>query len=186
MASTITLPVECIINTPAVVAAMTAAKTDIEALQVGSTRVTTVVPAGSTEIMTTAQNQNVVLLDTATGSVCTLPAATGSGRKYKFIVSVLATTASHIVKVANSTDFFVGLVYGARTDSGNAVLGFAAANSGTVATNSDTVTLNRTTTGSVNVGEWIEVEDVATATYSIKGMLSATGAAFATPFSAAV
>jgi hypothetical protein len=38
----------------------------------------------------------------------------------------------------------------------------------------------------VNVGEWIEVEDVATATWAVKGMLTATGAAFATPFSAAV
>jgi hypothetical protein len=58
---------------------------------------------------------------------------------------------------------------------------------GTVATNSDTITLNRTTTGSVNVGEWIEVEDVATATWAVKGMLTdGRGVRNATPFSAAV
>jgi hypothetical protein len=80
----------------------------------------------------------------------------------------------------------IGIINGSRVDSGNAVLGFAAANSGTVATNSDTITLNRTTTGSVSVGEWIDVEDVAANTWSVNGMLSATGAAFATPFTAAV
>jgi len=145
------------------------------------------VAAGSTLTLTKATHGGkTIQLDTLTGSVVTLPAATGTGAKFKFYVSVLATSNSHIVKVASATDFFVGEIMGARTDSGNAVLGFCAANSGTVATNSDTITLNRTTTGSVNVGEWIEVEDVATATWQVRGMLTATGAAFATPFSAAV
>lgn len=145
------------------------------------------VAAGSTKSLTAAaNNKQVVKLDTLTGSVVTLPAATGSGAVFRFLVTVLATSNSHIVKVANATDFFVGIINGTRIDSGNAVLGFAAANSGTVATNSDTITLNRTTTGSVSVGEWLEVEDVAAATWSVKGMLSATGAAFATPFTAGV
>ena len=60
------------------------------------------------------------------------------------------------------------------------------ANSGTVSTNSDTITLNRSTTGSVTLGEWLEVEDIAANTWAVNGMLSATGAAFATPFTAAV
>lgn len=141
---------------------------------------------GSTRTLAAADAGSTTKLDTLTGSVVTLPAATGTGNKYKFLVTVLATSNSHKIQVANSTDFFVGEIMGARTDSGNAVLGFCAANSGTVATNSDTITLNRTTTGSVNVGEWVEVEDIATATFAVKGMLSATGAAFATPFTAAV
>ena len=145
------------------------------------------VAAGSTLTLTAASHAGkVIQLDTLTGSVVTLPAATGTNNVYRFYVSVLATSNSHVVKVANATDFFVGLITGSRIDSGNAVLGFAAANSGTVATNSDTITLNRTTTGSVSVGEWIEVRDVATATFAVSGVLSATGAAFATPFSAAV
>lgn len=145
------------------------------------------VAAGSTKTLTAAANNNqIVRLDTLTGSVVTLPAATGSGAKYRFLVTVLATSNSHIVKVANASDFMVGLINGSRIDSGNAVLGFAAANSGTVATNSDTISLNRTTTGSVSVGEWFEAEDVAANTWAVRGMLSATGAAFATPFSATV
>lgn len=144
------------------------------------------IAAGGTKTLTLLDSGKIIKLDTLTGSVVTLPAATGSGAKFKALVTVLATSNSHIIKVPNATDFMIGLINGSRIDSGNAVLGFAAVNSGTVATNSDTITLNRTTTGSVTVGEWIELEDVATATWHVQGMLSATGAAFATPFSAAV
>lgn len=121
-----------------------------------------------------------VKLDTLAGTIVTLPQATGTGNKYKFLVSVLATSNNHIVKVGNATDVMIGLAFGTRTDSGNAVLGFA-----TSAT-SDTITLNRTTTGSANLGEWIEVVDEATGVFSVRAFLTATGAAFATPFSATV
>ena len=125
-------------------------------------------------------------LNAAAGLTVTLPAAVGSGDTYFIRVAALASSGSYVIKVASATDFFVGEIMGSRTDSGNAVLGFCAANSGTVSTNSDTITLNRSTTGSVNVGEWIQVQDVASATWQVSGMLTATGAAFATPFSAAV
>jgi hypothetical protein len=144
------------------------------------------IAAGAAKTLTKDNNGQTIELDTLAGSVVTLPAATGSGLKYRFLVTVLATSVSHKIQVASAADFFVGLILGSRVDSGNAVLGFAAANSGTVGTNSDTITLNRSTTGSVSVGEWIEVEDVAAATWAVTGVLSATGAAFATPFSAAV
>jgi hypothetical protein len=140
-----------------------------------------VVAAGGTKTLTVAEHSGkTVNLDTAAGSVVTLPAASGTGAKFRFRVSVLATSNSHIVQVANANDTMQGIIFGTRVDSGNAVLGFAAAAS------SDTITLNRTTTGSVSLGEWIEVEDVAANLWHVKGMLSATGAAFATPFSAAV
>jgi len=131
-------------------------------------------------------NGPVLRLNATAGLTATLPAATGSGARYYFEVFALATSNSYKIQVANATDYFMGVITGARTDSGNAVLGFAAANSGTVATNSDTITLNRTTTGSVNVGEWIAIEDAATNVWQVRGVLTATGAAFATPFSAAV
>lgn len=144
------------------------------------------VSAGSTKALTAANNNQVIKLDTLTGSVVTLPAATGSGAKFRFLVSVLATSNSHKIQVANASDFMIGIINGVRVDSLNTLTAFAAANSGTVATNSDTITLNRTTTGSATVGEWVEVEDVAANTWEVSGMLSATGASFATPFTAAV
>ncbi|MES2671605.1 MAG: hypothetical protein V4673_14475 [Pseudomonadota bacterium] len=144
------------------------------------------IAAGASKILTRADAGRVIKLDTLAGSVVTLPAAVGSGAKFRALVAVLATSASHKIQVANAQDFMIGLILGSRVDSGNAVLGFAAANSGTVATNSDTITLNRSTTGSVTVGEYVDLEDVAANTWQVSGLLSATGAAFATPFSAAV
>lgn len=134
------------------------------------------VAAGATKTLTSANNNQVVKLDTAGGSAVTLPAATGSGFKAKFLVTVLATSASHVISAAG-TDTMVGVIAGARVDSGNAVLGFAAQST------SNTITLNRTTTGSVTLGEYVEVEDIAAGKWEVSGFLTATGAAFATPFS---
>lgn len=139
---------------------------------------------GATRTLTAADAGSTTNLDTLAGSVITLPAATGTGNKFKFLVTVLATSNSHKIQVASATDFFIGMITGVSDDPAT-VKGWIAANSGTVATNSDTVTLNRTTTGSVAVGEWIEVEDVATATFAIRGLIAQTGTE-ATPFTAAV
>ena len=139
------------------------------------------VAAGSAVTLSNASHGGkTVKLDTAAGSTVTLPQATGTGAYFKFLVTVLATTNSHIVKVGNATDVMIGMAIGWRTDSGNATLGF-----GTSAT-SDTITLNRTTTGSVQLGEWIEVCDEASGVFSVRVFGCATGAAYATPFSAAV
>lgn len=141
------------------------------------------VAAGSTKTLDYTDNRACVKLDTASGSTVTLPASLGTGTKYRFVVTTLATSNSHVVKVANSTDVMVGVIHGFRADSGNAVLGFGTVSGGSA---SDTITLNRTTTGSVNLGEWIEVEDVAAGVWAVRGSLASTGAAFATPFSSAV
>ncbi len=142
------------------------------------------VGAGATKTLTAANDKQTVKLDTAAGSVVTLPAATGSGVRFKFLVTVLATSNSHKVQAANAQDFMIGIIAGVSDDPAT-VKGWIAANSGTVATNSDTITLNRSTTGSVSVGEYIEVEDVAANTWAVSGMISQTGTE-ATPFSAAV
>lgn len=143
------------------------------------------VAAGSTKALTVAANNNqAVLLDTVTGSVVTLPAATGSGARFRFIVTVKATSNSHVIQVANASDFMIGDIHGISDDPAT-VKGWIAANSGTVGTNSDTITLNRGTTGSVSVGETIEVEDIAANTWLVKGAITQSGTE-ATPFSAAV
>ena len=139
------------------------------------------IAAGATRTLTTAQNNEIVLLDTVLGSVVTLPAATGSGVKYKFVVSVLATSPNHVVKVGNTTDVMQGCIRlgGAAALAANANPAFASA-----ATN-DTITLNRTTTGGVIIGEWFECQDVASGIWQVDGQLTATGTP-ATPFSATV
>lgn len=139
----------------------------------------TPVAAGGTLAVTQALHAGkLVLLDTAAGSVCTLPAASGSGAVYRFATSVLATSNSHIVKVANSTDIMVGYSV-SIDDADNSMTVFP-----TLGT-SDTITLNRTTTGSVRIGEMITLTDVKTGFWSVHMCAVGTGGE-ATPFSATV
>ncbi len=142
------------------------------------------VAAGATKTLTAANDRQTIKLDTAAGSVVTLPAATGSGIRFKFVVTLVATSNSHKIQVANASDFMIGAIAGVSDDPAT-VKGWIAANSGTVSTNSDTITLNRSTTGSVSVGETIEVEDIAANTWLVTGMITQSGTE-ATPFSAAV
>lgn len=137
------------------------------------------VAAGATLAMTSSQAGKTVLLNTLAGSVVTLPASTGSGAVYRFIVSVLATSNSHIVKVANSSDTMQGIIFSMDDTAANAVA-FAA-----VAGTDDTITLNRSTTGSVTVGEQLEIRDLALNVFQVTGGISNTGSP-ATPFSATV
>lgn len=53
-----------------------------------------------------------ILLNAASGSTVTLPAATGSGNKYKFIVSTTVTSNAHKILAASSSDFLVGIAMG--------------------------------------------------------------------------
>lgn len=137
------------------------------------------VSAGATLAVTEALHDGkTILLDTLAGSVCTLPPATGSGAKFRFKVGVLATSVSHKVQVT-TTDIMQGIVNIIDTDTAGTTTGFA------TAADSDTITLNRTTSGSVTRGEWLELEDIAAGVWSVCGQLSNT-ASGATPFTAAV
>ena len=111
----------------------------------------------------------------------TLPAATGSGNIYKFIVSVV-NTSNYVIKVANATDTIDGqvIVQNDSTEGGTAsVIGWKA--DGT----DDTITLNGTTTGGASIGDYVELIDIAANQYTVSGLLQASGTE-ATPFSATV
>jgi len=136
------------------------------------------VSAGSTYTAGSSVAGKVILLDTVTGSVVTLPAATGTKHFYHFMVSVLATSNSHKIQVANATDIMQGVIT-TVSDNSNAVLGWRTAD------DSDTITLNRSTTGSVERGEWITLFDSASGVWLVNGTTASTGTE-ATPFSAAV
>lgn len=138
------------------------------------------VAAGATLALTEATHDGkTILLDAAAGSVVTLPAATGSGARFKFTVKALATSNSHIVKVANSSDIIQGVLTTVDTDTAGTVTGWA------TAVADDTITMNRTTTGSTMRGEGFELEDIASNLWAVRGTLANTGAG-ATPFSATV
>lgn len=143
---------------------------------------TRLVAAGGTLSATVnAHDGKTILLDTAAGSVVTLPAATGSGAIIKCLVSVTATSNSHIVKVADNDDLITGFMDILDLDA--AALSAYKANG----TDHDTITMNRTTTGGV-IGDYVELQDVAANRWTItRGKLTCVaGSNPATPFSATV
>lgn len=120
-----------------------------------------------------------LLIGAVAGTTVTLPASTGRGAKFNIKVGTLATSNSHIIKVANATDIMQGFVHVVDTDTAGTTTAFA------TAADSDTITLNRGTNGSVTRGEWIEIEDTAKGVYTVRGVITNTGNG-ATPFSAGV
>ncbi len=138
-----------------------------------------VVACGSSLTLTAAKHAGkTIKLDTAAGSTAILPAATGSGAVYKFLVTVTATSNSHVIKVGSASDEFRGFVV---QDSDTAT----APNIWWAADNDDTITLNRTTTGLAAQGEYFEVVDAASGHFFVRGFSQASGTE-ATPFSATV
>jgi hypothetical protein len=111
----------------------------------------------------------------------TLPAATGTGNVYKFIVGVV-NTSNYIIKVADATDTIDGQVIVTNDATAG---GTASVISWPTVAASDTITLNGTTTGGVGIGDYIELTDLIANQYVVSGMLKASGTE-ATPFSATV
>lgn len=138
--------------------------------QVSNVRQTT--PAGSTLTVTRAQHSGrVILLDTLTGSTCTLPAAAGTGDRYKFFVSVAPTSNNHIIKVANASDTMVGVISSVPTSIAQAVTATSAEAAGGT---DDTITMNGTTGGGI-AGSYLELTDIATNLWLVQGWLVASG-----------
>ena len=142
---------------------------------------TPIVTLTATGSITAATHAGKILLMGEVGgdaaATFTLPAATGSGAEYRFIVSVV-NTSNYVIQVANANDTIDGSVT-LHQDSAATVASF-----NTVAA-SDTITLDGTTTGGVSIGDELTLVDMATNQYSVKGILTASGTE-ATPFSAAV
>jgi hypothetical protein len=140
---------------------------------------TRMVAGGATLTMTEAAHDGkIIALDTAAGSIVTLPTSTGGGAVYRFLVTVTATSNSHIIKVGNATDEMRGFVVADASEA-------TAPNIWWAADNDDTITLNRSTTGLAAQGEWFEIVDGLSGHYMVRGFVQQSGTE-ATPFSATV
>jgi hypothetical protein len=117
-----------------------------------------------------------LMINAAAGLTITLPPATGSGYVYKFVVGTTVTSNSAIIRVTGN-DVMTGLAISAA-DGGSTVNGWE------TAADSDTITLNGSTTGGIR-GDVIELIDCALDTWSVVAHTSSTGTE-ATPFSATV
>lgn len=128
-----------------------------------------VTAAGGTETLTSADCGQTILLDTAAGSVVTLPAATGSGCWFRFLVTVTNTSNDHSVIVVGNDEFVGGLVsIGTTADNADA---FTAADAGDV----DAIQMNGSTEGGL-LGTFIVVQDIAADTWGLSGTVISTDA----------
>ena len=131
----------------------------------------------STVTITSADHEGkTVTLNRAAGIAVTLPAATGSGARYRFIVGTTVTSNSTTIKVV-----------GDDTMAGNAILAQDSADTAVMfeaGATADTITMNGTTTGGLKGAE-AELIDIAADTWFVRYTSAATGTE-ATPFSATV
>lgn len=118
----------------------------------------------------------VVTLNRAAGIAVTLPAATGSGTKLRFIVGTTVTSNSTTIKVTGNDVMTGNAVICNDTDA--SVSGFE------TAADTDTITLNGSTTGGIK-GDSVELIDIAADLWFVRINGSATDTE-ATPFSATV
>lgn len=135
------------------------------------------VTASTLTVTRDSHDGKIVTLNRAAGIAVTLPAASGSGASYRFFIGTAVTSNSTTIKVANSSDTMRGNAIVGQ-DAGDTVVLFEAG------ATADTITFNGTTTGGL-VGDWVELDDVATNLYFVRVIAAATGTE-ATPFSATV
>ena len=121
----------------------------------------------------------VVLNHTAAASTVTLPASSGNGAVYEFIVGAVNTN-NHVIQVANATDVFEGNAWTNSTGDTPDL-----AQPWPTASDSDTITLNGTTTGGQAIGDYIRIIDYASGKFMVQAFTTSSGTE-ATPFSAAV
>ena len=144
--------------------------------------VTTLVATGAITVAAhSGRTLNMAEVDGNAAATFTLPAATGSGAVFKFVVGVV-NTSNYIIKVADATDTIDGMVI-VQNDS--TAGGTASLIAWPTVAASDTITLNGTTSGGVSIGDYILLTDMIANQYVVSGMLNASGTEV-TPFSATV
>ena len=126
-----------------------------------------------------AHNGMIMVLSKVNGQTITLPAATGSGAVYRFVIGLTVTSVGTVIQVANTTDEFAGIVYQVDSDTGDALVAYPAV----AADNFDTITLDGSLTGGL-AGDEFEIVDVAAGLFKLIGHTRGTGTV-ATPLSAA-
>lgn len=140
-----------------------------------------VTSGGNLTLAAALHDHRPVVINAAAGATVTLPPATGSGAVFMVWIGTTLTSGTFALKVANSSDYMRGAAYTVGAAAGS----FLTANSGTVATESDTITFNRSTTGLGTIGDYVEAIDIAANVWSVECEYASSGTA-ATPFSASV
>lgn len=134
--------------------------------------------AATLTVTAASHDGKVIVLNRATGVTATLPAATGSGAEFTFVVGTSASGGSYVIQVADATDVMDGIIYAADDTATPAPLVWV------TAVDSDTITLNGGTKGGL-IGDKIVLIDIGANQWAVHGFLKQSGTE-ASPFSAAV
>jgi hypothetical protein len=175
MASAIVLPVYSVKTDTVIVDALTVAKTELSALQLGGAGAPVAVTTTPLAVSAATHAGRTVTLSKVDGLAVTLPAATGSGAKYRFVI-VTALTSGDYTFAVTGNDMFTGIAIGKDGDGDPGNVWTTAANS------------NRITLGGASLatggskGDVVEVEDIAADLWSVCARIT-QGGTEATPFS---
>lgn len=140
------------------------------------------VPGSESLVSVTSATASVTMADhagklvkcnRAAGIAFTLPAATGTGAIYEFMVQT-TVTSNNIIFSASGSDVMTGVAINAADAGGTAVMYETAADT-------NTITMDGTTTGGI-LGDSIYLRDVGAGLWQVRVIGSATGTE-ATPFS---
>jgi hypothetical protein len=138
----------------------------------------TPVACGATCTLTASNSGYTILLNTAAGSVATLPAATGTGNTYKFVVSTTVTSNSHKILAASTSDYLTGTEIGWNGSTAKVF---------TCGTGSTNHAIQMPASGSTasggNEGDVFEYTDIAANLWIVQGVYQA-GTTPTTPCSA--
>jgi len=129
----------------------------------------------ATQTITYAEHEGRRLVMNAAGAALTftLPKCIGEGHRYYFVVGVVNT--SNYVIAASSTDTFEGSLSNLSTST-DFMEGFDSGSADT------TITLNGDAQGGFSIGDWVEVIDILTGVWAVRGMTDTNSASGTTPF----
>ncbi len=133
---------------------------------------------GASLPVTAAMSGKTIRLDTAAGTVATLPAATGTGNKYKFFCTTTTTSGAHKI-LAVGSDYLIGNINGTTSTALTAFHALV----GDTFQSLQMPFAGSQPSGGIQ-GDWFEFEDVATAKWAVKGQFT-SGTSPTTPFNTA-
>jgi hypothetical protein len=130
-----------------------------------STRIVTITASGAISLAT-HEGKTLLLGEVGGNALCalTLPAATGSGAIYKFIVSV-ANTSNYTI-TTDGSDVYNGTILAHDRDVTDGTLLHAFQ-----AITPTIITLNAGTTGG-RIGDYIVIEDILTGIWHVRGVVA--------------
>lgn len=135
-----------------------------------------VTASGGTETLTIADCGQTVLLDTATGSVVTLPTSVGAGCWFRFAVTVTLSSGTHDIVLGAAADDMAGALTVVSTTIANSDTFFIVDGS-----DNDTIQMDGNTEGG-EAGSMIFMQDISAGLWFVHGDLVGVGTTPTTAF----